>query len=63
MSIFDDCEKLDREKKLDNTVDEINRRYGTGAIKRLVELNGDLGNFDPSRTEGGICGKPGSELK
>lgn len=63
LSIFDDCEKLDREKKLDNTVDEINRRYGSGAIKRLVELNGDLGNFDPSRTEGGICGKPGSELK
>jgi DNA polymerase IV len=63
LSIFDDCEKLDREKKLDNTVDEINRRYGPGAIKRLVELNGDLGNFDPSRTEGGICGKPGSELK
>lgn len=62
LSIFDDCKKIERTEQLDKTIDDINRRYGSGAIKTLGELNGNLDGFHPNKTEGGICGKCGVEV-
>ena len=54
ISLFEVQEETERGKKINDAIDKINSRYGSGTIKSLAELSG-MADYDrdPLRKEGG----------